>query len=403
MHKNRLLSTLLLLVATALFVYGVIEILTMRFQTGDVYPPYSSYRSDPRGTRAFYEGLSRLPEVETLRNVEPLTGLSGLSEATLFLFGLERTRFSTMERATVQALEDAASGGGRIVISFVPTEDQPSPPSEEKEKKKTLQKDMKKQKDEERDEEHRLHGRGSVDLTRRLSVEIELSAEKGTEASLSAPERDLPPSLAWYGTLVFKPGEDAWRTLYARAGRPVAIERSYGRGSIVLSSDSFFLSNEALKKNRYPDLLSWLCGNHQTIIFDETHLGVFKSPGIATLLRKYGLAPFFISLIVLALLAIWRQAASLVPAFEEDQEAAVNTGKDYATGLTNLLRRNIASDDILIACLEEWKRSFTHGKQNLSALLPRIQEMIAQDHAQPGKNRNPVQTYRKISNLGTRR
>jgi hypothetical protein len=179
----------------------------------------------------------------------------------------------------------------------------------------------------------------------------------------------------------------------------VLIERSYGRGSIVLSSDSFFLSNEAMKRERYPQLLSWLCGPHRKIVFDETHLGVSKSPGIATLLRKYGLAPFLISLIVLALLAIWKQAARLVPVYEEKEKATVDAGKDAFTGFTNLLRRNIPPDDLLSACLEEWKRSFTHGKQDLSSRLPQIQEIIATDRAQPKKNRNPVEAYRKISAL----
>ena len=175
-------------------------------------------------------------------------------------------------------------------------------------------------------------------------METELSTEKNAEASLSAPEKDLPASLAWHSTLVFEPQDDAWRTLYARAGKPVLIERSYGKGSIVLSSDSFFLSNEAMKNKRYPQLLSWLCGTHRKIIFDETHLGVSKSPGIATLLRKYGLAPFFISLIVLALLAIWKQSARLVPVYEEEERASVDAGKDAFTGFTNLLRRNISPE-----------------------------------------------------------
>jgi hypothetical protein len=140
-------------------------------------------------------------------------------------------------------------------------------------------------------------------------VETELFVKGDGKASLSLPEKELPSSLPWHSTLVFEPQDPAWRILYTRAEKPVLIERSYGKGSIVLSSDSFFLSNEAMKRERYPQLLSWLCGPHRKIVFDETHLGVSKSPGIATLLRKYGLAPFFISLIVLALLAIWKQAA----------------------------------------------------------------------------------------------
>ena len=100
MRKGKLFTALFLLIVTALFVYGVIDLLILRFEKGDVYPPYSSYRSDPLGTKAFYEGLGLLPGVETVRNVEPLQKVSGLSEATLFLFGLRTSRFFAM-RASV--------------------------------------------------------------------------------------------------------------------------------------------------------------------------------------------------------------------------------------------------------------------------------------------------------------
>jgi hypothetical protein len=106
---------------------------------------------------------------------------------------------------------------------------------------------------------------------------------------------------------------------------------------------------------------------------------------------------------VLALLAIWKQAARLVPVYEEEKGISIDPGKDAFAGFTNLLRRNISPDYLLFACLEEWKHSFTHGRQNLSALLPRIQEIITQDRAKPKKNRNPVEVYRKISALGMRR
>jgi hypothetical protein len=399
MHKGKLLSLLTLLMVAALFFYGTTKLLILRFQKGDVYPPYSSFRSDPLGTKAFYEGLSLLPGVETGRNVEPLRKASELSGTTLFLFGLEGFRFSAIEQESAKAIDEAALTGTRIVISFAPTHAKPSPLSKEKGKQEAPQKDA----DEEKDEEEELYGGEHIDLNKNWGVEAELSEQEASDANLSAPENSLPISLTWHSTLIFKPQDDAWHTIYARAGEPVLMERSYGKGSIILSSDSFFLSNEAMKSKRHPDLLSWLCGPHKKIIFDETHLGVSKSPGIVTLLRKYGLAPFLISLLVLAVLAIWRQSVRFVPAYEEDEQAIVDPGKDSSTGLTNLLHRNISLNDILPACLEEWKRSFTHGKQDLSALLPRIQEIIAEDRARPRKNRNPVQVYRKISELRARR
>ncbi len=398
MPRGKLIRALFLLMVAALFVYGVTYLLILRFEKGDVYPPYSSYRSDPLGTKVFYEALSLLRGVETVRQVEPLQELSGLSETTLFLLGLRAPGFSAMQQASVKALEDGALGGGRIVISFVPTHDEPASPVKEK-RQETPQEDA----DKENHEERELLDKEYVDLTKRWGVKAELSVKVGAEASLSIPEKELPSSLPWHSTLVFEPQDPAWRVIYTRAEKPVLVERSYGKGSIVLSSDSFFLSNEAMKSERYPQLLSWICGPHRKIVFDETHLGVSKSPGIATLLRKYGLAPFFISLMMLALLAIWKQAARLVPVYEEEKKATVDAGKDAFTGFTNLLRRNISPDQILFACLEEWKRSFTHGKQDLSSRLPQIQEIIAADRAQPKKNRNPVQAYRKISALGMQR
>jgi hypothetical protein len=399
MLRGKLLSLLLLFVVVGLFFYGTTKLLILRFQKGDVYPPYSSFRSDPLGTKAFYEGLGLLPGVETVRNVEPIRKASELSGTALFLFGLERFHLSAIGQESAKTIDEAALAGARIVISFAPTNAKPCPPSKENEKQEPPQKKV----DEESDEEEELFGGEYIDLNKNWGVETELSEQEASQANLSATENSLPHTLTWHSTLFFEPKDDAWHTIYERAGKPVLIERSYGKGRIILSSDSFFLSNEAMKSTRYPDLLSWLCGPHKTIIFDETHLGVSKSPGIVTLLRKYGLAPFIISLLVLAILAIWKQSVRFVPAYEEDEQAVVDPGKDSSTGLTNLLHRNISHTDILPACLEEWKRSFTHGKQDLSALLPRIQEIIAEDRVQPRKNRNPVQAYRKISGLQDRR
>lgn len=104
MHKDKLFPILFLSMVTGLFVYGVTYLLILRFEKGDVYPPYSSFRSDPLGTKAFYEALRLLPGVETLRNVEPLQRASGLSGATLFLFGLRESQFSAMELSSVKTL-----------------------------------------------------------------------------------------------------------------------------------------------------------------------------------------------------------------------------------------------------------------------------------------------------------
>jgi hypothetical protein len=396
MRKDNLFSTLLLVVVVALFLFGVFALLRMRFQAGNIYPPYSSYRSDPLGTKALYDGLSLLHGVETKRNVEPLKKVSGLTTATIFVLGISPGDFTHMETATAQALGDAAQGGGRVVIAFVPTLAKPVAP--DKGEKQNAQKKEGQDRADEEQELTPLH-RGFVDLGKQWSVEIGLSAEHVTEATLCAAAQNLPPTLAWNCTRIFHPQDTAWRTIYAVGDDAVVMERVYGKGTICLAADSFLLSNEAMKDRRYPLLLSWLCGSNHRIIFDETHLGISKAPGVATLLRQYGLGPFFISLIMLALLAIWRASASLIPAPEEKKEAILKPGKDYSTGLTNLLRRNIPFGGILAVCLEEWKRSFTHGKRNLSSVLPAIQEIVIAEQTKPKKTRDPVHAYQRISGI----
>ena len=266
MKKNSFFTIVLLFLFAFLFFYGMIELLMMRFRTGDAYPPYSSYRPDPQGTKAFYEALSRLHGINVKRNVESLDNISGGSEATLFLFGLRRSDFSLMRQSCVKRLEDAANRGGRIVITFVPAEDdsaffpggEKGNEAQEDDEPKTQNKEEKKER----------HDEEFVDLARRWAVAIEWAARTKGEAVLTAPEKELPVSVVWPGRLTFNPGDDAWRILYSRGGHPVIMERSYGKGRIVLSSESFFLSNEAMKDKRYPHLLSWLCGDRPTIIFD---------------------------------------------------------------------------------------------------------------------------------------
>ena len=41
------------------FLYGVARLYALRFEVGDVYAPYSTYRADPLGTGALYEASDR--------------------------------------------------------------------------------------------------------------------------------------------------------------------------------------------------------------------------------------------------------------------------------------------------------------------------------------------------------
>ena len=58
----------LLLVCAAAFTFGLVRLFQLRFEVGDVYPAYSTLRSDPLGTMAFYESLGKVPGFSSRRD-----------------------------------------------------------------------------------------------------------------------------------------------------------------------------------------------------------------------------------------------------------------------------------------------------------------------------------------------
>ncbi|MGD8724287.1 MAG: hypothetical protein PVG00_10175, partial [Desulfobacterales bacterium] len=69
------------------FVLGVIQLFLLRFEAGDVYPAYSTLRSDPLGSRAFYRGLENLRNTSVQRNYRQLDHLEFKEATTFFHIG----------------------------------------------------------------------------------------------------------------------------------------------------------------------------------------------------------------------------------------------------------------------------------------------------------------------------
>lgn len=193
----------------------------------------------------------------------------------------------------------------------------------------------------------------------------------------------------------------SWRVLYERGGRAVAVERSFGRGTLVLLADSYLFSNEALRKDRQPRLLAWLVGDAPHVLFDETHLGVAEGWGIMKLARGYGLDGFVFGLLVLATLFVWRNATRLVPPAGQGERATVRAGRGGAEALVNLLRRNIGSEQILVSCLREWERASLAEvrkrvpKDDIYAAAAVVDEQVAA----PPSRRDLAGAYRRVAHL----
>jgi hypothetical protein len=242
-----------------------------------------------------------------------------------------------------------------------------------------------------------------VQLTGRLGFEFafvrlseSLSGSYEPARVTNRTDLPLPQSLDWHSAMVFTNLAPSWRTIYARGSNPVVIERKLGSGSMVLASDSYFLSNEAMLKDRHADFLAWLVGPVRNIFFDESHFGIVEEPGIATLIRKYRLYGMAGGLMLLAALFIWKNSVSFVPLESEAVELPYVAGRDAATGFVNLLRRNIPPRDILKVCFTEWTRSLQQTCIHSLSRVDAAQTIFEAESARPMLERNSVRAYRDI-------
>ena len=207
----------------------------------------------------------------------------------------------------------------------------------------------------------------------------------------------LPPTLDWHSGVILTNLDEAWHAIYARGTNPVVVERRFGHGTVVLATDSFFLSNEAMGQARHPQWLAWFFGPAEHVVFDEAHLGVVETSGVAVLLRRYRLFGVVGALVVLAGLFIWKNAVSLVPPYSDAAHQAFVPGKDAAGGFVNLLRRNIPPAKILDVCFEEWTKSLTHAGSHTISSVDRASEIMETENARSPRQRDPVQAYQQIA------
>ncbi len=224
--------------------------------------------------------------------------------------------------------------------------------------------------------------------------------EKNTEAVGTGNEKSIP----WHGTLWFDGLEEPWKAVYSRNGKPVIIEREFGRGSVIIASDSYFFSNEALRKDPRPGLLAWMLGNKAQALFDESHFGIRNNLGMINLITKFRIHWLILAAMGFALLFIWKNSLSFVPPVDSGKTSknGVVSEKDAGQGLTSLLRRNIRKKDVLKACLAEWKKSFPDKKGISPDQAKRLDETgrkISAEGSRFARQDDIVRGYNEISRI----
>jgi hypothetical protein len=412
---------------------GVIHLFILRFQTGDIYPAYSSLRSDPLGTRAFYNSLENFNDFAVERNYHFLHSLKIEPDLALFYLGADIPGSDMIPERISKDLDRLTQSGGRLIISYLPVNKKIERiPVSEKEDDGADQQEL--QTDKDSQDQNQAQKKGPATMPESDSDKVKDSAIKKDapqdklvsikehwgfgfayndnllvkdkdkkyltfEATSLRP--DLPAAISWHTNLYFELFDDRWQTLYSVDENPVIIERPMGKGTIVLCADSFFISNEALRSERHPQLLIWLLGGHSNIIFDESHFGIYKHPGVAGLLRHYRFHWFFGALALVALLFVWKSSVYFVPPRQDDisSGAEVVSEKDYTQGLIALLRRNISGRKILQVCGQEWEQTFKNNKHIKSGAVEQMKSILQMESQSSQKKSDPVTGYRKISSV----
>lgn len=405
-HFVVVLLSAILAIASAL---AIIALFLMRFHAGDVYPHHSTLRADPLGTRVLFESIRESGLATVSRNTRHIQDINLTSDTTLFFLGDQypiSDAEETLPKDLANDLFHFVHDGGRLVVTLHPFfrigSEEDANDTNTTAKVETEDRDSPCESCKKCDSGH---AEATPDTD---SPVINVTAWFGTEAfarpdatpgmtatqTMAYAHSGLPETLPANTSLCFTNLASAWHVVYANHGQPVVMERPVGKGSMVLSTLSYVVSNEALRDDPYPQFLTWLMDNHARAIFDEVHLGITESPGVASLLRRYRLFGVLAACIGVALLWVWQQALPLVPPRPTVTSNAIDssTERDSMAGYVNLLRRSIPQRKILPVCVDAWRESLAHTPLNDPQLQNHIDDLLADT------DDNPVNVYNTIAN-----
>ena len=394
--------TCFFIILSALSAFGIYHIFSIRFKIGDVYPPYSSLRTDPVGTKIFFKSLAGMEGYNVKRDYDPFPKWEGNADTTLFVLGVKSNILESSDRETNRILSWIVSSGTRTIISFssknfiissVTQKDEKS--AKEKEEKDNSDKD---------ENNTKKDIKTDYRLSKLWGVKLSRSKKSNTETSglvQTGSDMDLPQSVKCRTTNYFTDLDERWKILYSLEDQPVIISRELGKGTIILCADSYIFSNEAMMYNRYPNLLSWFIGPGKHIYFDESHFGIQKTTGMIDLAYKYRLQGVMFAFFIIAGLYVWKNAISCVPPrnYDDEKSMVIMAERDYLDGLVSLLQRYIPAGELVKACIREWEQSSAHGRNSWRYSIHSATdlEQLAE------KYREPSQMYNSISKKLTER
>jgi hypothetical protein len=369
-RRNKVLAYLAVLATIGTFIVVALRTFELRLETQEGYPVGSSFRADARGCMALYESLGRIPGVMTVRFLRTFSNLPPAEGRSLVIAGIN-PQTNILQIKDRQSLRSWVEAGGTLIVALA-VEDGDSgkpgspdyqlvPPAKERRSPSPNSK--------------------STPPTEEYWIETLQSSGVNVYRHADASPRHrfvsrlFATSGSWLGPIYFHDPQSAWRVVAEADHVPVLIERSFGRGNVVLIADSYLLTNGSLANDRPTGFLGWLFRKPTTVLFDESHFGLTENPGVVSLARRYGLESAFFVLLMLALLFVWANRYTLLPRSPDRSPGnLIVPGQGGETVLVNLLRRSLSPKDLLSTSTELWRKAGPDaGKiRKLDQLLPTL-------------------------------
>lgn len=404
-----------LVILALLFLTAFGYLFSLRFENGDFLPAYSSLRRDPMGTAVLFESLAQSGLFVQRNHVDfAITPLK--PDTTLFILGVTSGSSGLFgSKSTRQKITKFMEAGGRLIIAYSPLF-LPKKTEEEGTDVDTSTEDTQECSDQKGQEK-------TTDDT----VSSDTTGDNDREEAEDTEEREPPPvwsvsleqlpasddtdplplatgavagqnlAMVWPHSMVFSDQDSHWQTLLHIENQAVLMEKRVGAGSIVLSTSSHYLSNEAMLCRRQLPLLTWLVGRSHTIVFDEFHHGLRSSKSITSLLRDYNLHGVIFLLFLLAILFLWRNSSSLLPRISSPSgKLRTLTGRDQFEGMVGLLRRH-PPQNLLFTAFEQWRGENRDWCRTHQPQLTNIEQLAGQEDTL--NEVEEVARYQTISHL----
>jgi hypothetical protein len=325
----------IILLLVAGFIAIAIRLMGLQFAGGDVYPEYSSMRTDPRGSRLLYDSLARTPGVTVARNFLPIPVFPE-KNTTLVLLGLAPVLLADPDH--LKSFERTAGRGNRLVLALRSAE--------------------------------KLENAQELEVAWHVRLAID-------------------PDPKHVHRLYFResPGWQVWDRVDTKI---LGIERAFGQGQIVLLSGSDDFTNDSTVVMDRLTTVTTALGANPRVVFDESHLGIEESGSVVGLARRFRLTGLAFGLALSGALLIWRNAGSFppaTPAYATGQYA----GRTSRSGLVTLLHRHIPADKVAAACWKEWltanrRTASPHRLEQASAIAERA-------------SNEPLETIRELHSI----